>query len=251
MKAEISMPLENEKAQADLPYVFSPFFGILFSPSEKLRFGVSYYHKLEVDVHMRVAFAARTGFTDTRPITLDVDWTAIHRPTRVSAGVAWQALDKLLLSLDLTWFRWSAFKERQLFVHEDVVLDTSFLSVRIGSGKGPETRLKDTWVPRIGIEYGTRDWLDLRCGYFFSASPVPDQTGETNLLDSDRHVFSVGAGFTFRVPLLKKAHPFILDTFFQYTLLEGRAIEKDDPTLADYRIEGHAIALGLLLSYNF
>ena len=36
--------------------------------------------------------------------------------------------------------------------------------------------------------------LDLRAGYFFDQTPVPDETVDPLLPDADRHSFSFGAG---------------------------------------------------------
>ena len=41
----------------------------------------------------------------------------------------------------------------------------------------PVPKWKDTWIPRIGIEYYPVPIIALRGGYFYELSPIPDQVG--------------------------------------------------------------------------
>ena len=64
-----------------------------------------------------------------------------------------------------------------------------------------------------------------REGYLFHPSPVPEQTGDSNYVDNDRHLFSAGAGAAIANPW-KEDDTIDLDIFFQYNLLKNRQITK-------------------------
>ena len=116
---------------------------------------------------------------------------------QVTAGIALRPLQGMTVSADLTWKDYSKFK--------------FFWALP------PDPRFHDTWIPRVGLEYdfnpGFRarfikkiDKLRFSGGYYYEPTPVPDMNGEMNVLDSDMHVGSLGAGLDYRmkgVDLLK------------------------------------------------
>ena len=115
----------------------------------------------------------------------------------------------------------------------------------------------DRVVPRLGVEYTalrTNDLvLDLRVGYFYENSPAPPQTGLTNLVDTDRHAFSVGAGLDLLGlrPTLPGSLGF--DAHFQYGYLPRRSFAKTSPIdpVGDYSAEGHIFVGSVSMETRF
>jgi long-subunit fatty acid transport protein len=58
-----------------------------------------------------------------------------------------------------------------------------------------DPRFHDAVAVRAGAEWTVRPAWKLRAGFGFQQSPVPAQTGETNLLDGHRFTGALGAGF--------------------------------------------------------
>ena len=118
-------------------------------------------------------------------------------------------------------------------------------------------RFHDTVVPRVGLEWrhdpGAASLAALRAGYRFDPSPVPDQTGITNFLDSNRHVISAGGGFTIREDPGAILARISLDLHGDVQLLEPRVIIKDNPVdpVGDMRIGGHVVNIGVTLASSF
>jgi hypothetical protein len=80
---------------------------------------------------------------------------------------------------------------------------------------------------------------------------VPDQVYQTNILDSDKHVLTIGAGYQFKDPWDIVPNGMSVDAFFQYQFLVPRdTIKKSsvDP-VGDYRITGGAPIGGLSLKF--
>lgn len=108
------------------------------------------------------------------PILNLTGWT----PMQVVAAVGFSPLPGVTLTVEELWKRWSHWKN--FFIER------------------PEPNFRDTWNTRMGAEYrlepgGTLVAAAFRLGGYREKSPVPDQNGETNILDPDKWV--AGAGF--------------------------------------------------------
>ena len=174
-----------------------------------------------------------------------------YSPRQVTLGWAWKASQRVYLSCDLGWLQWSKF--------DDATMD---MTVKIGPNESevPFQRVfdpgfNDTVLPRVGIEYLAKQWslfpladrveLKLRGGYYFVKSPVPEQTGITNYLDSDSHVFSAGLGFALR-DLFGTTRALKLDCHFQLQHLMDREHKKDSERVD---LDGDGIPETVVIGY--
>src|SRR5690242_3850161 len=109
----------------------------------------------------------------------------------------------------------------------------------------------DIVVPRAGAEWRPLERLALRLGYLLRPTPVPDQTGRTNFLDSMAHLVSLGGGWSFDDPL-KMARALTVDAAAQLTILQDRAVVKSGANKnPNYHFGGTHLALSLALKYEF
>lgn len=148
----------------------APLAGVLLTPLDELRFGLTYRHESYVD-----------DWGDTRirdvPILSNMGYT--HRfahyfePTQVTAAVSADVTPELDVSLDVTWARWSRA-----------------LSTNQNAQNSPVWG--DTWTPATGLRWRANQALALLGGYRFQKSPLGNFGGPSNLLDNDRHVVSLG-----------------------------------------------------------
>ena len=112
-------------------------------------------------------------------------------------------------------------------------------------------------MPRVGVEWRALDApeaaVEVRAGYFYESSPVPEQTGRYNLIVTDRHVWSIGAGVALRGlrPLLEgELH---IDVHLTYALLPPRTMIKESPIdpVGDLVAAGHLYGGGLTMGVVF
>ena len=223
--------------------------GILFRPSfspvkGKLSLGASY--RSEVD-----GFYGTGNSTDDivviDPITGDkvrffpinaftVDYIG-YNPAQATAGLAVKPLPGMTVSADLTWKDYSKFK---FFWHLP-----------------PEPRFRDTWIPRVGLEYFFFPEFHQRLlrrvsrillmgGYSYEPTPVPDMNGVMNVLDSDKHVISFGLGLDCHVrglDLLK------VEAYFQTHLMEEEVLHnRQDPLFGRITSGGEVYSMGISVS---
>ncbi|RLB57646.1 MAG: hypothetical protein DRI90_17760, partial [Deltaproteobacteria bacterium] len=127
---------------------------------------------------------------------------------------------------------------------------------------------KDRFVPRVGVEYVAGSFgsprkvhgaeralvqLPVRLGYAYEPSPVPDQVGISNLIDSDRHTLTVGAGITLNRLIEELPGAIHLDFHGAFTLLPARTVLKDNPAdfMGDYSASGSVFGGGGSLKVVF
>lgn len=168
---------------------------------------------------------------------------SFYNPAQLSIGLK-AGYKSLSLSGDATHVSWSDFSE---MVSPYTVLTIDSLAgteVNVQTGdEYPDPAFHDTWNLRGGVEYTTPNIhlpdimknarLHVRGGYAWIPTPVPDQTGLTNYMDSNRSVYAAGLGFEVdRIRGFSRG-PLRLDVGGQYHALTTRTVEKDTSLLAD------------------
>jgi long-chain fatty acid transport protein len=231
----LRIPVGGE-GTADLALAFrpriAPYAGLLYKMKNDMRFAVVYKDKKnqgEVDLTLNGEIDSEAI---TIPVTGKLESMIFYSPRQVIFGWAWKPGDRVNLSLDLAWLQWSQFKDATL----DVDLKVGPNGAAVPFQRVLDPGFSDTLVPRAGIEYIAKRWslfplsdqaeLALRGGYYFVKSPVPEQTGVTNFLDSDSHVFSAGLGLALR-SLFGSTRALKLDGHFQFHQLVDREHRKD------------------------
>lgn len=174
-------------------------FGVRWNPRRDLIFGLAYRSEITLDITGDANFLATTstglgaiGLADTAPSQYNraratsTASTKITLPDTLDLAVAWLPTERLTLEFDATRTGWSSFK--QLEIHFDSPQFSAF-------NNQPEPRnWKDVWSYKFGGQYALTDRVDLRAGYSYDVTPVPDATVDPLLPDADRHSFAFGTG---------------------------------------------------------
>lgn len=195
-------------SEEQLTVDYAPIVGIRWSPSsERLQLGLTFRGASRSSYLLRL----HTELGDAIPLGLPlISFAGIaqYDPRQLAAEAALQLTPSLHLVAQLAWKNWSDYR----YPIEPATVD---------SPKLPTPGFHDTVVPRAAMEYRapTPGWLfvKLRAGYFFDWTPTPKTAPEDdgrNLLDTSRHVLSVGVG----LGLVGKV-PLDLDFFGQAHLL--------------------------------
>lgn len=213
------------------------------------------------------------------PIELHLEEpVAFFEPARMALGMKAGA-GPVDLSADMTWSRWSKFRDlvvpnRTVSVEGLAGVDASLELGRPSTDPG----LRNTWTLRTGVEcdLGTYAFagqalgafvesvgIRARGGFAYVPSPVRDQTGATNLMDSDRRVLSVGLGVELGHFAGLIEGPTSVAVALQYHDLATRRFEKAPGTARDvngdglvdypygYPLEGHITSAGSLWALTF
>lgn len=174
---------------------FDGRLGGLWRPNEAWQFGVSYKlpTRIRTDGHAsgdaseqlsRLGLAWRPDFQyDAEVVT--------NFPQTIGAGAAWKPHDRLRLLGQIDWLNWSSAYES--------------LEVSLSNGNNPDLpaslrddipfKWEDRFVFRGGLEFAATPALDLRLGYSYGKSPVPDETLTPMTAAIMEHTVATGMGW--------------------------------------------------------
>lgn len=219
---------------------YSMNLGFLYTPNEKVAFGLTYRGRAEAD------FTGDVTINGLKVTTADMSY---DHPEQVQLGVMVRPVSNVSLELDVAWTNWSINHTQY----------TEFSSPLLGilPSETLEREWNDTNQLRLGAEWQVNERLALRCGYFYDPSPVPDDTFDLMWPDADRKTYSIGAGYTFG--------QWVIDTSIQFAHAETKRIiggESDNlndpynaPGFEGYTVsteaDGFLMGYGMSVTYNF
>ena len=248
----------------DLVTIRYPQAGIIYALDDWLTIGASYRgeFKLVSDLKIRVEGdigaanadpLVEDGFLDLRSISED-----LFQPAQRTAGARIEAGGGWLVAADVGYHRWSRFTNPSAEIELDLELGEFNDLVDIAEQPPlPDPHYHDILVPRIGVEGPLRrsasSTLWGRAGYSWEPSPAPEQIGETNFVDNDKHTVSLGAGYTMDGLGGIVLKPVSLDLYAALTWLPERQHEKLSPVdpVGDYRAGGQIWQLGFSSRWRF
>ena len=200
----------------------APHAGLIIDPLDSLRIGLSFRNKMGAlasgvqPIHVVDESGNELYYTE-----VPIAYYAAFSPREYSLGIG-ISTGSLLTDLDITYSEWSGYKGPHY--------------------EKPPEPFKNTWNPKIGLEYYISENMALRGGYAYRPTPVPEQTGETNFLDADTHIFC--GGFAYQIGSRK------LEAHCQHHLWKDQEIDKEG-SLPDIRYKGSLWNVGLSYIMEF
>ncbi len=233
-----------------------PTAGIFYTPLSNLRFGASYRSE------MRLLYSIPADITleGIGQLNLTISGINHYAPHTINAGVAWDVLPELTLTLDGNYQMWSRAPSPYVRIQVDLSGET-LAAIGLDDAMDMDTRdvdplspgFKDTVTTRMGLEYRLSDRFTARGGLYFRPTPVPRQTQPlSNILDGDTLGVTGGIGFSFSDPLEVFAEPIIIDLAVKGLWLlprEARKQETDD--VPSYRYSMRVLGTTAAVRYNF
>jgi long-chain fatty acid transport protein len=136
----------------------------------------------------------------------------IEFPQFIKGGYAFRPIPQWKLEADVEWINWDTLNS--------VTLNAPGASF---NGTTIPFNWKDSWYYEFGTEYQIDDHWVVRGGYIFSVNTVPTSTFGPSVPDSNRHVFSIGGGYSTK--------RMSVDLVYQYSLSVDRTV--NNGTAAD------------------
>lgn len=173
--------------------------GMMWSPLENLRFGVSYRSEITHDAEGDLSIdrlnvdSGIAGVDLTQVIAGNLskmgaygDMTGaatVSAPAWAMASVAWDVNDLVSLYGTFRWTDWSSFDELKID----------------GNGETKSTitnKWRDTYLGSLGMDLRLTDWWTLRGGIAYESSPIANPQYRTAIIpDADRWWFAIGSSF--------------------------------------------------------
>ena len=218
-------------------------FGILLSPTEKINIGLAYRSRIHFNIHGDVEISDINGVSPQSVFggayfKSDV-YLPLDLPDILLVGIAYKFFDQLIIEFDLDWTGWRSFKQLKFDYSDE---KPPFLV---------DTTIRKDWgnalALRLGFEYSINDTFKARAGYAFDHAPLPEDTFEPRVTDSNRHQITIGSGH-----ILGR---FIFDVAYMAVFFEKRTIANNKVGNPFTDINGtyksFSHLLGVNLSYNF
>jgi len=242
---------------------YAPLFGVFIDPGKAfymldgLKLGLVWRDSF----YTHYKFPVNTYIGDV-PLNVSFDAISLYMPEQYVFGISYLFNEHIRTGLDIVYNKWSDFPDPNLQV--DVDMQIPILPIEFLNSNKLEPNLHDTITTRAGVEatifHSEGTDVITRAGYFYDPSPVPAQSGVTNYLDTDRHVFSAGAGIKLRkfAGFFLK-NPFAIDAAFQYQYLVERIYKKENwvesanPGYPEMKVSGSlwCVALTYTLWFSF
>lgn len=212
--------------------------GALYQITPVTRLGVAYRSKVE----QHLKGDARSPFTGANGIpslTLNTDITAdLTLPETLSFSTFSQLNDRWDLLTDITWTRWSQFKELR------IIRDNGSNSVLGATTEHWNNTLRYS----LGLNYRYSDTLKLRTGIAYDDEAIDNDHRTPRIPGNDRIWLSAGASWQFS-PVTK------LDAGYTHMFIKDARISDDQRTagrgLVSGKYEGSADILSVQFTHNF
>jgi long-chain fatty acid transport protein len=213
-------------------------------PTEKSRFGVSWRSSVKQSLKGDITFQKPTlpdpytipdGFFENTGARGDVTL-----PDTLSLGWAYQVSDRLSVEIGGVWTKWSTYDA--LIINYDNPLVP--INPDSKSTYAPK-HWEDAWRYAIGVEYALSDTWDIRLGYVYDQSPIPDAYVDYIVPTDSRKIYCLGFGW--------KGERWNVDFSYMYLDMEDRYVA-GDPAAGIYSsrlTDGDTQLIGLSVSWHF
>lgn len=179
-------------------------FGLLWKPVPSLKLGASYTLASRIRSDGRAVSDARVQLKNLGLGALDGQATfnaevTNEFPQIASAGLAWQATKRLLLTGQIDWINWAdSFDTLEVRLRN--TNNPSYRLLLGGSNLDDDIALdwRDQWVWRAGAEFAVNDHWTLRAGYSYARNPVPGTTLTPLTAAIMEHTVTAGVGYRFQ-----------------------------------------------------
>ncbi len=199
--------------------------GLLFTPSDATKIGLSYRSAMKYNVNGNASFTAPTTSNTTGtaviagarastladgPVTL-----AIKLPASARLALSQKLGSAVELLGEISWTQWSSIPELRIKRPSGVTLSNT-----------PEN-WDDTMRYALGANFKLNNAVKLRAGAALDAAPVPDSTRTPRLPDNDRTWLSAGA----KIDVSKSIS---VDVGYAHVSAKKAAINQNDGSTSAY-----------------
>ncbi len=209
--------------------------GILWQPITQLSFGATYRSESKMRFRGTASTSGAAGFGV--PDASENSGVDFPFPQTAVGGISYRPTPKWNVEFDVDWTDWSR-------------LQTLVVSPTPTPGGSTQDPLN--WKSSCLFEWGVTRYFDhgwrASGGYIYSQNSVPDKDFNPSVPDSDRHIFSIGVGRTYK--------KFSWDASYQLSWGPTRTVSGSATTppfnqSADGKYEFLANAISLSIGYHF
>lgn len=217
---------------------------VLYKPIKPLSIGLNYRSGTTLDIEGRAHFEGEEG-TAFETTFVDQDgFTSISIPHAVTLGVGY-TYKKLFVGVDVNYTTWSDYDEIVLDFSEPCSDRSETCDSKVDKTDPPQTVITTNWEDamafRLGVQYEAVENFDVRAGFAYDNTPIPEKTLSPSLPGNDRAVVSAGLGYTLK--------GFRGDLGYQFVNALEREVKDTDNLPGIYKTRAHVIGFNLGYGY--
>ncbi len=217
--------------------------GFLWRVAEGVNLGLSYRYQLDVKYTGTLRLPQPT-FVGIQMASFPAS-ANLTFPHLLTLGVSVSRLDPWVFNFDVTWTGWSSFRAIEVRSSQPLLFG------------GVPTKLlvqprdwHDAWTFRFGVNYRLHPLVKLRAGYTYDLSAIPDSTFDPQIINTDQHIFTLGADVNIRRLTLGLAYNYLLGEKRQKnTTIATNGVPA--PLQANGSYQSTAHGWGISLAYQF
>ena len=199
--------------------------GILWQPLPQHAFGLSYRSDTTLNF---------TGHAQDPPFLSRTEASArFHFPHNIIAGWSFRPTTNWNFEVNVDWTDWES-------------LDSVVLKTPGGNLTSLSFNWRSSWFYEFGGTYFLGNGYRASAGYIYSENTVPDATFTPTVPDSDRHIFSIGLGKTYKKLRWDAAYQL---AYGPTRTINNPAAAPNAPANGRYEFISHALTVSL--GYSF
>ena len=113
-------------------------------------------------------------------------------PQSIILGYSFKPTSKWVINADAEWMDWRSVQQERINWEDET--DPDRLGI-LNNGNPVQHDWEAVWSEAVGVQYSWSDRLRLRGGYFHIETPIPQQTFDSSLPDSDVDGLTTGFGY--------------------------------------------------------
>ncbi|TKG96127.1 hydrocarbon degradation protein [Puteibacter caeruleilacunae] len=175
--------------------------GVFLQPTEKLNIGISYRSQVDVELEYEDADVDFTMPDAVAPLFPDGRVAAsLPLPASLNLGVAYQVNDKWLLSADVNFVKWDAYKSLNFDFETNTstqvpISPTQTVEVPVLTDSKSTRNWDNSKTYRFGAQYTASEKLALRAGIYYDETPTNDKFYTPETPGADK--IGISAGFSY------------------------------------------------------
>ena len=181
--------------------------GMMWSPTQNLRFGLSYRSQIKHDAEGDLTLSSVETDNPALGAILGSQisgtysgFATVKAPAWAMATAAWDVNDLLSLYATFRWADWSSFDSLEITSNDTVQVTVPGLPgpIEVQPGETIENNWRDTYLLAVGGDLRLTDRWTIRGGVAYETSPIRDAKYRTSIIpDADRWWFACGASYKF------------------------------------------------------
>ncbi len=207
--------------------------GLHYKASDKLSFGITYRSKININLkNGNAKFTVPASLSSMIPANNQFN-SSLPLPSNLDIGIAYQMNDKLLVAAEFDWVGWGSY---------DTLSFTFKNNPQILNNKNPRL-YKNTFTPRIGLQYVFSDKLTLRAGAFYEITPVNKDYFSPETPSLNTFAYTLGASY-------KPSKHLSIDLSF-LQLFGMKSLMSYTPANVSGYYKSNTVVPGIGISYHF